>query len=305
MKSKLLLFICASLSLLSAEAKNSFLQRPKITGITSVAFYTKDLTSNISFYTNYLGFKVLNNNVVINKNQTVKLIPERLPNGNRLAYFSLAVDNAEAMRKYLLEKGIDVPKNPIKKSVSGNYSFFIKDPNGTTIQFLQNVKSKVPEKDYSATKIADKLRHVGFMVPDVDKANDFYKNILGFKETWRGGKEGENVIWINLKVPNGDDYLELMLYDKIQSAENMGVLNHICLEVENVDSVQNKLTTRTLPAHCKIATPIKTGINKKRQINTFDIDATRIEIMESKTIDGIPPVSSKGKPLKFIEPVKN
>jgi hypothetical protein len=96
-----------------------------------------------------------------------------------------------------------------------------------------------------------------------------------------------------------------MLYDKIQSAENMGVLNHICLEVENVDSVQNKLTTRTLPAHCKIATPIKTGINKKRQINTFDIDATRIEIMESKTIDGIPPVSSKGKPLKFIEPVKN
>ncbi len=305
MKSKLLLFICTSLSLLSAEAKNSFVERPKITGITSVAFYTKDVKTNLSFYTNYLGFKVLNNNVVINKNQTVKLIPERLPNGNRLAYFSLAVDNAEAMRKYLLEKGIDVPKNPIKKSVSGNYSFFIKDPNGTTIQFLQNVKSKVPEKGYSATKIADKLRHVGFMVPDVDKANDFYKNILGFKETWRGGKDSEKVVWVNLQVPNGDDYLELMLYDKLQSAENMGVLNHICLEVQNVDSVQNILAIRTLPSHCKIATPIKTGINKKRQINTFDIDATRIEIMETNTIDGIPPVSSNGKPLKFVEPVVN
>jgi lactoylglutathione lyase len=211
------------------------------------------------------------------------------------------------MRKYLIEKGIDAPKQPLKM-VSGTYSFFIKDPNGTVIQFLQNGKSKTPAINNSASntvRVANKMRHVGFMVPDVDKANEFYKNILGFKETWRGGKEGENVVWVNLQVPNGDDYLELMLYDKLQSAENMGVLNHICLEVQNVDSVQKILATRTLPAHCKIATPIKTGINKKRQINIFDVDATRIEIMEAKTIDGIPPVSSNGKPLKFIEPVKN
>ena len=45
---------------------------------------------------------------------------------------------------------------------------------------------------------------------------------------------------------------------------------------------------------------MKTGINKKRQINCYDIDGTRVEIMEAQTSDGQPAPSSTAIPLKFV-----
>ena len=143
------------------------------------------------------------------------------------------------------------------------------------------------------------MSHVGFMVADVDKAIVFYCGLLGFTETWRGSKDGKHVTWVNLQVPDGRDYIELMLYDKEQSEENMGVLNHICLEVNDVTVTAQTLGNRNLPKCCKQPTAIKTGINKKRQINCYDIDGTRVEIMEAQTIDGLPVPSSTATPLKF------
>ena len=40
----------------------------------------------------------------------------------------------------------------------------------------------------------------------------------------------------------------------------------------------------------------RTGINRKRQVNLFDPDGTRIELMESATIDGKPTPSSPAPP---------
>ena len=51
-------------------------------------------------------------------------------------------------------------------------------------------------------------------------------------------------------MPDGRDYIELMLYDKEQSDENMGVLNHICLEVDDVTVSAQTLKNRTLPRGC-------------------------------------------------------
>jgi lactoylglutathione lyase len=33
---------------------------------------------------------------------------------------------------------------------------------------------------------------------------------------------------------------------------------------------------------------IRTGVNRKRQMNLFDPDGTRSELMEPKTVDGVP-----------------
>jgi lactoylglutathione lyase len=41
---------------------------------------------------------------------------------------------------------------------------------------------------------------------------------------------------------------------------------------------------------------IRTGINRRRQLNVFDPDGTRTELMEPKTVDGKPPVSSQAPP---------
>jgi len=37
---------------------------------------------------------------------------------------------------------------------------------------------------------------------------------------------------------------------------------------------------------------IRTGTNRKRQMNLFDPDGTRTELMEPRTVDGKPAVSS-------------
>ncbi|RZK58792.1 MAG: hypothetical protein EOO91_07230 [Pedobacter sp.] len=206
------------------------------------------------------------------------------------------------MRLYLLSKGVQAPTNKSKET-NGILGFFIKDANGTICQFIQKTKHfpvfKNDTENNNNSPIATKINHVGFMVADLEKANKFYVDILGFKETWRGSKDGKNVTWLNLTVADGTDYLELMLYDKEQSQENMGVLNHISLEVENIFEIEKRLSTRVLPKNFKKTTPVKVGINKKRQINTFDSDSTRIEIMEAITIDGIPAASSNAEPLKF------
>ena len=41
---------------------------------------------------------------------------------------------------------------------------------------------------------------------------------------------------------------------------------------------------------------LATGINRKRQINLWDPDGTRIEFMEPNTVDGVPTPSSTAPP---------
>jgi lactoylglutathione lyase len=41
---------------------------------------------------------------------------------------------------------------------------------------------------------------------------------------------------------------------------------------------------------------IQVGVNKKRQINLFDPDGTRVELMEANTVDGKPAPSSTAPP---------
>ena len=48
---------------------------------------------------------------------------------------------------------------------------------------------------------------------------------------------------------------------------------------------------REIPAYTR-PLEVRTGINRKRQINLFDPDGTRIELMEPNTIDGQPAPSS-------------
>ena len=43
---------------------------------------------------------------------------------------------------------------------------------------------------------------------------------------------------------------------------------------------------------------IQVGVNKKRQINLYDPDGTRVELMEANTVDGKPAPSSTAPPPK-------
>jgi lactoylglutathione lyase len=296
-----------------AQSKHE-IQRPLISGIAHAAFFTKDVESTREFYKSYLGFaepfSLMATNgkelalafIKINDHQFVEVFPERVKGGNRMYHFAIETNDAEAMRQYLASKGLKVPEKT-SKGKTGNSNYFVTDPNGTICEIVQyepgSMSDKCIGKDMPETRISSRMSHVGFMVPDLDKAISFYCGILGFKETWRGSRDGKNVTWVNLQVPDGNDYIELMLFDKEPTENSMGTMNHICLEVDDVSKSESTLATRKLPEGLKTPTVLKTGMNKKRQINCYDTDGTRVEIMEAKTVDGMPVPSSTAPPLKY------
>jgi hypothetical protein len=99
-----------------------------------------------------------------------------------------------------------------------------------------------------------------------------------------------------LKVPDGNDYIELMLFKDALALDKRGTPHHMCLEVPDVAAAIARLEASPYRKHYTRPIESKTGINRKRQLNLFDPDGTRIELMEPVTVDGKPAPSSTAPP---------
>jgi catechol 2,3-dioxygenase-like lactoylglutathione lyase family enzyme len=286
-------------------------KRPRITGISHAAFYVSDMAKARAFYEGFLGYqspyaiprKDPKEQLVwikINDRQSVEIFTDRL------YHIAIETDDAEGMRLYLQSKGVAVPpKTGIGKI--GNKNYFVKDPNGNTVEIVEYLPDgwtmREKGKFLPDTRIAQRMSHVGVMVGQFDASLKFYGEILGFKDIWRGSTSGRTLNWVNMRVPDGEDYVEFMLYDKYPGTDRLKTMHHICLEVPDVEKAGALLKTRALPAGSKPPTEMKAGTNGKRQINYYDPDGTRVEIMEPGTFDGkprppatVPPPIAEAKP---------
>ena len=287
--------------------------RPPITGIAHAAFFTKDLDNTRAFFKEYLGYdepvvmkkedgSIAFTLIKINDRQLVELFPERKADAPRMYHFAVETTDAEAMRLYLKSRGCKVP-DTTPRGRTGNLNYFVRDPNGVICEIVEYAADGCTAKDHGMhlpdTRISDHMSHVGFTTPDLDKALSFYVDILGFKEVWRGGPDPAKVKWVHLQVPDGEDTVELMLFEKQPSWKSRGSMDHICLYVPDIIKVKEILSSRTLPEGLRLPTEPKIGINRKYQINCYDLDDTRVEIMEDHTFDGSVPPSSTGVPMKF------
>ena len=99
-----------------------------------------------------------------------------------------------------------------------------------------------------------------------------------------------------MRVPDGSDYLELMLYSNPPDAKEMGVKNHVCLFVPDIQKAVAALEANPARKKYAQAIEIRTGVNGKRQANLYDPDGTRIELMEPNTANGKPVPSSTAPP---------
>jgi catechol 2,3-dioxygenase-like lactoylglutathione lyase family enzyme len=304
-----------SATLCFAETDAPAVKRPHILGISHAAFYVSDMAKARAFYKDFLGFgepfsipRKEGGELVwikINDHQSIELFPASelsTPDADRLYHIALEVDDAEAMRVYLASKGVTVPdKTGVGKI--GNKNYFIKDPNGNTVEIVEYLKEgwtlREKGKFMPETRVSTHMPHVGVMIGQLDASMKFYGDILGMKEIWRGSAGGRTLSWVNMQVPDGTDYLEFMLYGEKPSVDRMHTLHHICLEVADVAKTGQVLTTRPYPSG-KPPTPMKTGVNGKRQINYYDPDGTRVEVMEPTTFDGKPVPPSKA-PLPSTE----
>jgi catechol 2,3-dioxygenase-like lactoylglutathione lyase family enzyme len=288
-------------------------QRPRIVGLSHAAFYVSDMAKARQFYEDFLGYQspyTLPRKgggelvaIKINDHQVIELFPgsEVAPDAPRLFHIAVEVDDAEAMRVYLKSRGVEVPeKTPQGKA--GNANYFIKDPSGNIVEIVQYLPDgytvKAQGKFMSDARISTHMRHVGVMIGQLDQAMKFYGDILGFKEIWRGSNNPTLLSWVHMRVPDGDDFIEFMLYEKFPALDRIHTMEHICLEVPDIEKTDAILKTRHYPEGSKPPTPMKAGVNGKRQINYYDPDGTRVEIMEPNTFDGKPrPPSTAPAPV--------
>ena len=76
----------------------------------------------------------------------------------------------------------------------------------------------------------------------------------------------------------------------------LGTLHHLCLEVPDISAAKATLEARPARKDYTRGLDVRTGVNRKRQLNLFDPDGTRVELMEPKTVDGVPTPSSTAPP---------
>lgn len=265
-------------------------ERPKVTGISHLAVFTTDPAKAESFYVHDLGAikgpdpeNPAGVRYSFSSDQFVEVL--RLPadsqSVNRLDHAAFNTSDAEAMRKYLLAHGVEVPSS-VTKAGDGSEYFEVNDPEGNKVQLVQPAHAA----PVSENPLSGRVIHIGYLVHDPAAEDMFYRTLLGFRPYWHGGMKEGVTDWISQQVPDGTDWLEYMLVHGPEktgipasmSQEALGVLDHFSLGVENMEkSVTllyqgNRLTGRHSQAQI--------GRDGKWQFNLYDPDGIRVELME-------------------------
>ena len=300
-----------ALSMLALPLAAQTPPRPKILGVAHMALWVSDVDAARAFYRDLLGFEEvfdLRNRdgslsmtfIKVNDRQYIELFPGLDKTQDRLRHISFYTDDAEGMRRYLAAKGLEVPDKTPKGRI-GNSNFTVRDPDGHGVEIVQYEPDGWTVRDYgmamSDARISTRMLHVGVIAGNLAKSMAFYGDILGFEEFWRGSRRGSDTLsWVNLRVPDGDDYLELMLYDEKPAPDRRGSRHHVCLEVPDAKKALERLQARPAIQGYERELEVRTGVNRRRQLNLYDPDGTRIELMEPETVDGRPALSSTMPP---------
>jgi catechol 2,3-dioxygenase-like lactoylglutathione lyase family enzyme len=269
--------------------------RPPIVGIAHFAVKTADLAAARAFYGHDLGFAelfsmdnpaggLLLTLFKVNDHQYIEVRPElKGESEDRLSHIAFETTNARQLRDYLAAKGVEVPAS-LEPLRDGNLGFKVKDPDGHDVEFQQFLPGSMHSQRFGKalpdTRISDHIIHVGVTVRDRAPADAFYKDILGFYETWHGGKTDTSVDWVDMRVPEGTDWLEYMLNVRNPSPKTLGVMHHFGLGAPSVEAAYQRLLDRGVTPSEKP----KIGRDGKWQLNLYDPNLTRVELMEPKPV---------------------
>jgi len=266
--------------------------RPKILEIWQVRIFTTNEAAAHDFYYGILRTLALAQSTetkclwceAISKdaNAPVVLDPAPTPTPqNLLSAIVLRTDNAEGLRKYLEENKVKVGK--LTKWTDGG-SFPVDDPEGHRLIFVQAHNFGTPMLGMPGAFEAPSphwphIIHAGFVVHDRAAMDHFYKDILNFHLYWQGGmKEGETN-WVDMQLPDGTDWIEYMLnIPENADQRTRGIMNHIAVGVANMKAADQEILDANL--HLPVNEAPKIGRDGKWQLNLYDPDLTRVELME-------------------------
>ena len=266
-------------------------KRPPITGLSHIAVYASSPMKSERFYVHDLGAvkgvdaeRPSGARYYFAPTQFVEVLP--LPRGwtsfSRLDHVAFATTDANRLRQYLIYRHVNVI-SVVKLGSDGSSWFDVTDPEGNDIQFVQ------PPADpphIPVNPLSRHIIHVGFIIHDRALEDTFYRGVLGFRPYWYGGMTDTSSQWVAQQVPNGTDWLEYMVVEPLHGRgippdmkqSDVGILDHFSLGVRNVEAAYNLLWNGDrLQGQDNLP---KIGRDAKWQLNLYDPDGTRAEIME-------------------------
>lgn len=276
----------------AAQTAVSTPDRPPIVGVAHIGLRTSDLNAADNFYGHVLGYAhfsldkptggLMLNYYKVNDHQYIEIYPT-LTNlaDDRMTHFAFETTDIKKLRDYLAAHDVNVPAT-LKPGLDKNLSMMIKDPEGHDVEFVQYMPGSLHSNNYGKllpdTRISKRMIHVGVTVHDREAEDRFYKDILGFKMTWYGGKTEDRADWVDMRVPDGTDWLEYMLNVHNPTPKQLGVMHHLALGVDQIQPAYQLVTERGYQAK----EPPKIGRDGKWQLNLYDPNDTRAEFMEFK-----------------------
>jgi catechol 2,3-dioxygenase-like lactoylglutathione lyase family enzyme len=193
---------------------------------------------------------------------------------NRIDEIVFEVSDAKKMEQYMVSKGV-----AIRSSTPRLEYFDVLDPEGHRIGFVQRSADTEQNSKHS---FPGPLIHTGFVVHDSVAMGKFYKDILGFHVYWHGGMKDDQTDWLDLQVPDGTDWIEFMLNVPANADKHtLGVMNHIALGVPDIHAAAKQLLTNGM----KLTEEPQIGRDGKWQLNLYDPDDTRVELMEFTPVE--------------------
>ena len=289
--------IAACLSLIAVPAAAA--PRPAITGVSHIAVYAADMAKTEHFYVHDLGAtrgadpeNPAGVRYYVSPAQFIEVLPlpaSQADPKNRLDHVAFATADAEGLRAYMAVKNITVPAH-VTKGSDGSSWFDTRDPEGNRVEFVQ-APARLP--DVPTNPLSSHIIHVGYIIHNRALEDSFYRDVLGFKPYWYGGGEKDATpVWISQQVPDGSDWIEYMVQKPVDgkgippqmSQAVAGILDHFSLGVANIEATYTTLWTGDRLQGQDPNNLPKIGRDAKWQLNLYDPDGTRAEIMEFHAI---------------------
>ena len=284
---KLTILLISALLPVSAFSQAHSPERPRILGIDHVSFYTTAPEGVRRLYGDLLGLAAAD---PVESGSAVRYMVGTQWIGyspaldakatDRMDHVAFTTDNIIALRKYLTANGIKVPQ--IEGRSDHSLFFFVADPEGHRIEFVERGKGQAAPQASSA--VSGHMIHTGFVVYHRDAEDHFYRDILGFRLYWHGhDKPDSSDDWVAMQVPDGTDWLEYMLNQpEHMDLQLTGVMNHISFGVADMKKAQAMMESHGWKAHGDEQAEI--GKDGKWQLDVFDPDLSRVELMEFKNV---------------------
>jgi catechol 2,3-dioxygenase-like lactoylglutathione lyase family enzyme len=256
-----------------------------------LAVYTTDAAAADHYYRETLGAAKLPDpenpqgvKYALSETQFIEVLPlaaEDAKSVVRLDHTAWNTESAEGMRKYLAAKGWKTPAK-VTRGADGSRWFTVDDPEGNKVEFVQ--PSAHPAAVHAPKVIGHHIIHVGYMVHDRAAEDKFYKDLLGFRPYWWGGRDpAKKIDWVSQQCPDGHDWMEYMMtagtgIPADMTQRTLGVMDHFSIGEVSVPDAYKVLAAGNRLDGRHDAAP-KIGLDGKYQFNMYDPDGIRTEMM--------------------------